>query len=104
MNPVELLDHCNLLLGRIEKLWKMALSILVFILTGALWLARLEWRVNLAASDVDAVKMEVKAASLDVSRIKGHMGITKTPAPIPPQQTAAANPPCTDPETEQTTH
>ena len=24
MEPLEMLDHCNHLLGRIEKLWKMA--------------------------------------------------------------------------------
>lgn len=103
MEPIDLIDHCNALLTRVEKLWKLALAILAFVLTGTLWGARLEWRVTETAEKLSAVADETRATSLDVSRIKGHMGITKTPAPIPPQQTAAANPPCTDPKLEPET-
>jgi hypothetical protein len=103
MNPVELLDHCNLILGRVEKLWKIALSIMIAAGGGVLWGARLEWRVTEAAASLVEVKTKADSTALDVSRIKGHMNISKTPPPASTLQTASI-PPCTDPNPEQQTH
>ncbi len=98
-----MLNHCNLILGRVEKLWKIAIAIMATTIGGVVWGARLEWRVALTVAEVDAVKTKAENTALDVSRIKGHMGIAKTTPPIPAPQTAAI-PPCTDPEPEQQTH
>ena len=77
MDPLEMLDHCNNLLGRIEKLWKMALAILMTAGGGVLWGARLEWRVTETAASVVELKAQTQSTAIDVSRIKGHMGITQ---------------------------
>lgn len=91
MEPTDLIDQCNALLTRVEKLWKLALAILAFVLTGTLWGARLEWRVTETAEKLSAVADETRATSLDVSRIKGHLNLTtslipKTPSPACPEQ------------------
>lgn len=86
MEPPDIIDHCNALLSRIEKLWKLALSILAFVLGGTLWGARLEWRVNETTENLTTVTNLAQKTALDVSHIKGHLNlttsvVTKTPAP-----------------------
>jgi hypothetical protein len=96
-----MLVHCDNLLGRIERLWKMALAILITAGGGVLWGARLEWRVTETAANVVELKAQAQSTAIDVSRIKGHMNISKTPPPTSTLQTASI-PPCTEPE--QQTH
>jgi len=101
MNPIEVLEHCNILLGRVEKLWKIALSIMIAASGGVLWGARLEWRVTETAASLVEIKTQAQSTAIDVSRIKGHMNISKTSPPASTLQTASI-PPCTEPE--QQTH
>ena len=96
-----MLVHCDNLLGRIERLWKMALAILITAGGGVLWGARLEWRVTETAANVVELKAQAQSTAIDVSRIKGHMNISNTTPPTSTLQTASI-PPCTEPE--QQTH
>lgn len=91
-----MLVHCDNLLGRIERLWKMALAILITAGGGVLWGARLEWRVTETAANVVELKAQTQSTAIDVSRIKGHMNISKTTPPTSTLQTASI-PPCTEP-------
>ena len=79
----------------------MALAILITAGGGVLWGARLEWRVTETAANVVELKAQAQSTAIDVSRIKGHMNISKTPPPTSALQTASISP-CTEPE--QQTH
>jgi hypothetical protein len=96
MDPLEMLVHCDNLLGRIERLWKMALAILMTAGGGVLWGARLEWRVTETAASLVEIKTQAQSTAIDVSRIKGHMNISNTTPPASTLQTASI-PPCTEP-------
>lgn len=82
MSHEDVFARCDLLLGRIEKLWKLALSITLCIAGGIAWGARLEWNVAQLGEDMKDTKAQVRTTSIDVSRIKGHLGVAqKTPTP-----------------------
>lgn len=79
MSHEDVFARVDLLLGRIEKLWKLAVGITVCIAGGVAWGGRLEWSVSQLSEDMKDTKAQVRTTSIDVSRIKGHLGVAHLP-------------------------
>lgn len=66
-------NHLETLISKLEKVGKLIITVFVFVLTGALWAARIEWRVNETESTTTSLKPRVEQHDRQISTLEGRL-------------------------------
>lgn len=95
--PADNLDRMDAALTKLEKLGKLLVWALVLIIAGALWAARLEWRVSDTAAQVvdinTSLKPQVKEHGEKLANIEGRLhGIASQVGKVPARVAAKLQP------------
>lgn len=95
--PPDIIDRLEAVLTKQEKLGKVLIASLVLILSGALWAARLEWRVADTAAQVVDIKTDlepqVKQHGEQLANIEGRLhGVASQVGKVPSRVAAKLQP------------
>ena len=95
--PPDIIDRLEAVLTKQEKLGKVLIASLALIISGALWAARLEWRVaDTAAQVVDintSLKPQVKEHGEKLANIEGRLhGVASQVGKVPSRVAAKLQP------------
>ena len=69
----EAAHHFDIVISRLEKLGKMLIAALMLIMSGAIWAARIEWRLGETESVGFNLKPRVEQHDRQISTIEGRL-------------------------------
>ena len=87
MSDSDPIAAANVILSKVERLWKIAVGILALTVSGVLWGAKLEWTQQDMMLRMDRAETRVEQHGLDIATLKARRGIAaaKAEAEEPPQ-------------------
>jgi len=75
MPPSDPIAAANVILSKVERLWKIAVSIVALTVSGVLWGAKLEWTQQDMIHRIDKAEVRVEQHGLDIATLKAQKGI-----------------------------
>jgi hypothetical protein len=79
-------EHFDKVVGRLERIWKIALACLLTILSGAIWAARIQWQVQDLGEWRSGASVKIDQHGAALESMKGHLGITSSHKADPPSK------------------
>lgn len=74
MSAEEIINHMDAHMARLERLTKLLLAIMLMVIAGAVWAARMEWRVGEAADAVKELGPLVRSHETSIAVLRNQLG------------------------------